>query len=217
MSEKEKKKPEAKIVDCKRVFNGLFKMDEYEIEMDRHEGGKQRVVRQVFERGDAVGVLAYDPLNDMVVLVNEMRPGILAAGDYPYTDSLPAGGIAKGETAIEAAVRETREETGLELKNPKVVHAGSYASPGGTSEKISIVFGIVDAGKVGGVFGNEDENENIKTSAITSDELMRRIKSGEINDMKTMLAGYWLMENRDSLRKTCAPSPPKQKTPPPKP
>jgi ADP-ribose pyrophosphatase len=211
----EKKKLEAKVVDVKRVFNSFFKMDRYEIEMDRHEGGKQRVVREIFERGHAVGILAYDPLTDMVVLVNEMRPGILAAGGYPYTDTLPAGGIAQGETDIAAAVRETREETGLELKNPEVIHAGSYVSPGGTSEKISIVFGIVDASRAGGVFGNEDEKENIKTSAVTSDELMRRIRSGDINDMKTMLAGYWLMENRARLQKAHAVANPKQKPPQP--
>jgi hypothetical protein len=61
---------------------------------------------------------------------------------------------------------------------------------------------------VGGVFGNADESENIKTSAISPQELMRRIRSGEINDMKTMLAGYWLMENRTRLQKAYAPKGP---------
>ena len=207
------KKLDAKVVNRRRVFNGFFKMDEYEIEMDRHEGGTQRVVREIFERGHAVGILAYDPLRDEVVLVNEMRTGILAVGEYPYTDTLPAGGIAKGETDIEAAVREMVEEAGLELKKPEIVHAGAYVSPGGTSEKISIVFGIVDSRKVGGIHGNADEHENIKTSAVSSDEFMKRIRSGNINDMKTMLAGYWLMENRDRLRKAYAPKTPKGPTP----
>lgn len=202
-----KKKLEAKITSCRRVFNGhkgRFNMDEYEIEMDRHEGGTQKVTRLMFERGHAVGILAYDPVRDEVVLINEMRPGILAAGEYPYTDTLPAGGIEKGEKAVDAAIRETMEETGLELKNAKVIHDGAYVSPGGTSEKISIVFGIVDAKAAGGIHGNANEKENIKVNVVTSDEFIRRIKSDDINDMKTMLAGYWLLENRDSLRKAVA-------------
>ncbi len=197
----ENKKPGAKITSLKRVFDGHFKVDRYEVEMDRHEGGTQRVVREVFERGNAVGILAYDPKRDEVVLINEMRPGILAAGEYPYTDTVPAGGVNKGETDIAAAVREMLEETGLVLKNPKTAHAGVYVSPGGTSEKISIVFGVVDSSKTGSLHGNADENENIKTSALSSDEFMKRINNGQINDMKTMLAGYWLIRNRAALRK----------------
>ena len=210
----QKKKLKAKIVDHRRVFNGFFKMDEYDIEMDRHEGGKQKVTRLMFERGHAVGILAYDPKRDEVVLVNEMRPGILAAGGYPYTDTLPAGGINKGESDVACAKREMVEETGLKLKNAEVIHAGSYVSPGGTSEKISIVFGVVDSSAVAGtIHGNENESENIKVTVLSSAEFMKRIKSGEINDMKTMLAGYWLMENRERLQK---PAPAKKKTNSPK-
>jgi hypothetical protein len=62
----EDKKPQAKITALRRVFNGFFKVDEYDIEMDRHEGGTQKVVRQIFERGHAVGILAYDPVADRV-------------------------------------------------------------------------------------------------------------------------------------------------------
>lgn len=210
------KKPEAKVVSHRCVFNALnghFRMEEYDIEMDRHEGGTQQAKRLIFERGHAVGVLAYDPARDEVVLINEMRPGILAAGEYPYTDTLAAGGIEKGETAVEAAVRETMEEAGLVLKDPQVAHEGAFVSPGGTSEKISIICGIVDSTQVGGVFGNTHEKENIKTSAVSSDEFLRRIRSGEINDMKTMIAGYWLLEHREALKQKYAPGAVKSKTP----
>lgn len=207
------KKPSAEVVSLKRVFNGHFKVDQYDVKMGRHDGGTQRVVREVFERGHAVGVLAYDPKRDKVVLVNEMRVGILAAGEYPYTDTVPAGGINAGEAEVDAAVREMREETGLDLKQPKTIHAGAYVSPGGTSEKISIVFGIVDSSKVGSIHGNADEKEDIRTLALSSGEFMKRIRSGEINDMKTMLAGYWLMENRAALRKAHTAKPAARKKP----
>lgn len=195
-----KKKLEATVKNVTPVYKGFLTINRYEIEKDLHEGGKQDMTWLVMERGNAVGILAYDPGADKVVLVNEMRPGILAAGDYPYTDTLPAGGIARGETPVDAAVREMREETGLELKGGRIIHDRAYVSAGGTSESISIVFGTIDISKAGGIHGNADELENIKTTVVSSAEFMAMIKSGEINDLKTMVAGYWLMENKPALQ-----------------
>jgi ADP-ribose pyrophosphatase len=195
-----KKKLEATVKNVTPEYKGFLTINRYEIEKDLHEGGKQDITWLVMERGHAVGILAYDPGRDEVVLVNEMRPGILAAGDYPYTDTLPAGGIARGETAIDAAVREMDEETGLTMKGARVIHEKAYVSAGGTSESIAIVFGLVDTSKAGGIHGNADEKENIKTTVLSSTEFMARIKSGEINDLKTIVAGYWLNENKLALQ-----------------
>ncbi len=201
-----KKKPEARIKSVKRVFDSFFKVDEYEVEADRHEGGTHELTRLVFERGHAVGILAYDPKADVVVMINEMRPGILAAGEYPYTDTVPAGGVKKGENALDVAVRETLEETGLELKNTEVIHAGVYVSPGGTSEKIALVFGTIDSSKAGGVHGEQSESEDILTRLVKSDEFIRQAESGELTDMKTVLAAYWLARNKDRIAHKHAPS-----------
>lgn len=196
----EKKKLEARITKTTPEYKGFLTLNKIEIEKDLHEGGKQNMTWLVLERGNAVGILAYDPKTDEVLLVNEMRPGILAAGDYPYTDTLPAGGIAKGETPIDAAIRETKEETGLALRGARIIHDRAYVSAGGTSESISIVFGTVDMSKAGGIHGLAEEAENIKSTVLKSDAFMARIKSGEINDLKTMVAGYWLQENKLQLQ-----------------
>ena len=195
-----KKKLEATVKKVTQEYKGFLTINRYEIEKDLHEGGKQDMTWLIMERGNAVGILAYDPGTDEVVLVNEMRAGILAAGGYPYTDTLPAGGIARGETPEQAAIREMQEETGLDLKGARIIHDKAYVSAGGTSESISIVFGTIDITKAGGIHGNEDEKENIKTTVMKSDDFMQAIKSGEINDLKTMVAGYWLMENKLTLQ-----------------
>lgn len=212
------KKPAARIKSIKEEYNykGFMKVNLLEIEADRHEGGSETYQRLVFERGHAVAILGYDPVRDEIVLINEMRPGILAAGEYPYTDNLPAGGIGKNETAVDAAVREMQEEAGLELKDPKLVHPGAFVSSGGTSEKIAIVAGTVDTLKAGGVHGNADEQENIKTVVLKAEEFFRRLREGEVTDLKTMVAGYWLIENRARLQtehKLSAAHPKKMKGP----
>src|SRR5262245_36765360 len=112
------------------LYAGFLKLNRYEIEADRHDGGRQLLTWEVVQRGHAVAVLGYDPAPDCVVLINEMRPGALVAGEYPYTESLVAGGIAEGEDAISAAIREMREEAALELHAPFIMHPGTYASPG---------------------------------------------------------------------------------------
>lgn len=195
-----KKKLEAKIKKSSTEYDGFLKIRKYEIERDKHEGGKEDITWYVMERGHAVGVLAYDPVRDVVVLVNEMRTGVLVDGGEPFTDTIPAGMIDKGETPLDAAIRETKEETGLTLKDAKVIHEKAYVSAGGTSESIALVFGIVDASKAGGVHGKAAEHENIKVIVMKTGEFMRKVKSGEINDLKSMVAAYWLQENKPALQ-----------------
>lgn len=178
-----------------RLFDGFLKVDRYEFETDTHTGGTQVVVREVMERGHAVGVLGYDPIREEVVLISEFRPGCLVAGDDAYTENLVAGGIADNETAIEAAIREMREETNLELKTPVLVHPGAYVSSGGTSEKIAVVVGVVDTSAAGGVHGNAHESEDILTVVLPVQEFLERVRRAEIADLKTLVAGYWLAGN----------------------
>jgi ADP-ribose pyrophosphatase len=194
------KKPQATITDRKSLYSGFFKLEELTIDMDRHDGTSETVKRIHFERGHAVGILAYDAQRDQVLMVNEMRPGMLAAGDYPFNDSLPAGMIDKGETHIDAALREAEEETEQVLTDPVTIHAGAYVSAGGTSEKIALVMGKVDLSKAGGVHGKAGEGENIKTVILSADEFIERANDGRIKDMKSLVSAFWLANHRDELR-----------------
>lgn len=204
------KKPQAKITSRKEAFNRFFKIEELEIEMDRHDGGTQTVNRVNFERGHAVGVLAYDANTDQVLLVNEMRPGMLAAGEYPFNDSLLAGMIDKGETVLQAATREGEEETGQQLNNLILLHPGAYVSAGGTSEKLALVFGTFDSSTAGGVHGKAGEGEDIKTVLLSADEFIARGKDGRLKDLKSLIFSFWLAAHRDELRDpAAAPSPEK--------
>ena len=191
--------PSARVLSKTALSTGFLALSRYELEVGKHEGGSVVITREVMERGNAVAVLGYDPRLDVIVLVDEFRPGCLIAGDEPFTDNLCAGGIAEGESAIEAAVRELREETGLELSSPLLAHPGAYVSSGGTSEKIAIVVGLVDSTQAGGFHGNAEESEDIRTVVLSADVFLARVRSGAITDLKTIVAGYWLAEHRAEL------------------
>ena len=182
------------------LHEGFLRLCRYEVDVEQFGGGVRRTSWEMMERGNAVAVLGHDPGRDVVVLVNEFRPGLIVAGDYPYRDNLVAGSIEDNETALQAAVREMQEEAGLVLSNPVLIHPGAYVSPGGTSEKISIVYGTVDSSHAGGVHGNATENEDILTIVLPAKVFIDRVRSGEINDLKTLVAGYWFAEHQAALK-----------------
>jgi ADP-ribose pyrophosphatase len=178
------------------LHEGFLRLSKYDIDVEKHGGGIMHTSWEVMERGNAVAVLGHDPGRDEVVLGNEFRPGLIVAGDYPYRDNLVAGGIENNESALEAAVREMREETGLVLNDPVLIHPGAYVSSGGTSEKIAIVYGTVDTTHAGGVHGNAAEQEDILTVILPAKLFIDRVRRGEITDLKTLVAGYWLAERQ---------------------
>jgi len=178
------------------LHEGFLRVYQYEFDVEQHNGGVRRTRWEMMERGNAVDVLGHDPGRDVIVLANEFRPGAMVAGDYPYRDNLIAGTIGSNETSLEAAVREMKEETGLILSNLVLIHRGAYVSSGGTSEKISIVYGTVDSGHAGGVHGNASENEDIATIILPAKVFIDRVRSGDIDDLKTLVAGYWFAEHK---------------------
>ena len=202
MTDKLHLQPRAEIKERKRVYDGFFKVDELTISMGKHGGGAMEVKRLIFERGHAVAILGYDPKSDEVLLINEMHPGLLASGEYPFIDSLPAGMIDKGEAVLEAAAREFYEETGAQLTSAKVIHDGAYVSSGGTSEKITLVVGTLDMSKVvnGSIHGKTEEGEDIRVSIVKADDYIARAEQGLLHDMKCMVFALWLSKNRDSMR-----------------
>jgi ADP-ribose pyrophosphatase len=181
------------------LHEGFLRVYRYEFDVERQGGGIERTSSEMMERGNAVAVLGHDPVRDVVVLGNEFRPGVLVAGDYPYRDNLIAGAIEDNETVLQAAVREMQEESGLVLSDPVLIHSGAYVSSGGTSEKVAIVYGTVNARHAGGVHGNAAEHEDILTIVLPATMFVDRVRSGEINDLKTLVAGYWFAEHK-SLR-----------------
>lgn len=176
------------------LHEGFLGVYRYEFEVEKHQGGIRRISWELMERGNAVAVLAHDPKRSEVVLTNEFRPGVLVAGEYAYRDYLVAGTIDDGETALDAAMREMREETGLLLQDPMLIHSGAYVSSGGTSEKISLVYGVVDTSRAAGVHGNAAEDEDILTVVVPAKAFVERVRSGDIIDLKTLVAGYWFAE-----------------------
>ena len=115
--------PETRKVEIRkqtRLFDDFFKVDEILVAHEQRDGTMSSDQRRlVFERGDAVAALLYEPDTHTVIMVNQFRVPTLIARrrDNPATTDgwiteAVAGMIDPGETAEEAIIRETLEETG---------------------------------------------------------------------------------------------------------
>jgi ADP-ribose pyrophosphatase len=101
-----------------------------------------------------------------------------------YLWELPAGRVDTGESFLQAARRELKEETGYTAKSWKKI-ATFFPSPGFLAEKM-IIF-LATGLTVGEASPMDDER--IETRWFTPRDLGKWIESGKIIDAKTMI-GY---------------------------
>jgi ADP-ribose pyrophosphatase len=183
----------------KIVYRGFFSIKEYHLRHRLFAGGwSNTITREVFVRGDAVGVLLYDPKQQAVVLVEQFRPGALKDAHSPWVIEIVAGGIPTGETPEATAIKEVFEETGLEVNqvHPMVSY---YASPGGNAEKFHLFYAIIDASFAGGIYGLKDEDEDIRVRVFSLEECQRALAAGNVNNALTLIALQWLQLHHQEL------------------
>jgi ADP-ribose pyrophosphatase len=181
-------------------LGALFRIVEARLRFRRFDGRMSAPITRIsFERGDAAGVLLYDPQRDAVLLVRQFRFPLYAALDPEARAGEGArqawiletvAGIADGDqTGPQVAQRELLEESGYAVSGPLHRIATVYPSPGASSERIHLYWGEVDAThKVAPGGGLEEEGEDTEVVAIPLNEALAMIASGEIQDAKTILA-----------------------------
>lgn len=189
------------IVEHAIVFQGHFRVERYGLRFRRFDGSMSRVIsREVFERGHAAAVLPYDPLRDEVVLLEQFRAGALNTPGGPWCLEPVAGIIEEGERAEDVAHRESQEEAGLELQALMPI-CEYLASPGGSTERISLFVGRIDATKAGGVHGLADEGEDIRSLVLPFDAAWREMMGRPVAVASLLIAMQWLALNRDAIRR----------------
>jgi ADP-ribose pyrophosphatase len=191
---------DVEIIERARVFDGYFKVDRYHLRHRLIEGGWSPILsREVFERGHAVGLLPYDPVEDKVVLIEQIRIGALAAGWAPWMVEIVAGIIDPGEKLEEVAIRETREECGASVTD--LIPVARYMpSPGAVSETVHVFCGRIDSTTLPATAGRPEEGEDIKVSAVPWANAAERLHRGDFNNGLTIIALQWLALNRERLK-----------------
>ncbi|MGA7329217.1 MAG: NUDIX domain-containing protein [Rhodomicrobium sp.] len=196
------------ISDPKRLLDAFFKVDEYTVSYEQfnHDmSSKRRLL--VFERGDAVAALLYDPERRKVIAVNQFRLPTREKGrGRGWLVEAVAGMVRTSkdgrpeETPLQCLIREVQEETGYQLTEAKPVST-FFSSPGGSTELIYLYYAevrTIDQRAEGG--GVKDDGEDIEIVEYDIEDFFKRLTAGEFEDPKLIIAGQWFMAQRGALR-----------------
>lgn len=155
------------------------------------------ITREIEDHGNAVGVLAYDPVRRTAVLVQQMRAPVLLAAKQPHLLEAVAGLIDGDEAPESSARRETMEEAGLRLRSLDHV-VTAWTMPGISTERMDLFLGeYAQADRVNAGGGIEDES--IQVFEMPLAELAAMADAGTLTDMKTLLLLLTLRLRRPDL------------------
>lgn len=163
---------EEKTLDYEYVYEGKVidvRRDNVEISTGR------KSVREVVEHSGGVVIVAQKS-SDTILMVKQFR--------YPIKKTvleLPAGKLEKGEESFPAAKRELEEETGYKANFWKDL-GYINTTPGFCNEKLYLYY----ASDLEFVGEHPDEGEIIQCFEYKLNEIYEKIKTGEINDAKTI-------------------------------
>ena len=144
--------------------------------------------REVYDRGDGATILLYHEEKKTVILTKQFRLPVWwnkhATG--MFTEAC-AGKVEDGEDPTVCIVRETEEETGYRITNPKKIFS-AYMSPGSVSELIHFYIAPYrEELKASSGGGQKDEQESIEVMEIPFAKALDLVKTGEIQDGKTIM------------------------------
>ncbi len=191
--------PKLKITDVKSIdkpsYLKFFSIDYLDKKGEKwiwelsSRADEKRLRDEIFEGksySDGAMIFATDKDKKTVVLLREFR---ILAGRYVYV--LPAGLKEYGETVEKAAVREFKEETGLNLQ-VELIQKERYISVGMSNEKANTVFGYYS-----GVPSNEFQAVNEDAEIVIVDRKMAKdiLKNEEVAVRTAMLLEHFFKLN----------------------
>ncbi|HZV20112.1 MAG TPA: NUDIX hydrolase [Hyphomicrobiales bacterium] len=187
-----------------RLLDDFFKVDAVTVSHEQFLGGMSPPRRSlVFERGDAVAALLYDPERRKVIAVNQFRlPTRGKGGGEGWLIEAVAGMIPVDkegkqlETPLQCLIREVREETGYQLTEATPIFT-FFSSPGGSTELIYLYYAeIRETAKMAEGGGLKESGEDIEIVEYDIGDFFKRLAAGEFQDPKLIIAGQWLMARR---------------------
>lgn len=187
-----------KILQSATKFHGFFKLVLYKLRFQSFSGNTIVVNREVFERGNAAAVLAYDPQQDLLLLVEQFRAGAIN-WRQPWLLELVAGIIEPRQTGAETIKREAAEEAGVKLNNIKCVYH-YLVSPGASTEELELYVATFDSSQAAEYAGLASEGEDIKVHLIKREYMLQQLAANKIDNATTLIGMQWLAANYASWR-----------------
>jgi ADP-ribose pyrophosphatase len=192
-------KTDVKLLQRKRVYSGFFAIEKIQLRHRLFKGGwSAPLTRELFVRGTAVAAVIYDPVHHLIGLVEQFRIGALEDKSGPWCREVVAGMAEVNEADEDVILRELQEEAGIV---PRELHTicEYYTSPGGTSERLTLYCAIADLRSAGGLYGLEEEGEDIRMVVLAEEDVFSGLYGGQYNNAATLICLQWLLMNKATL------------------
>ncbi|MEE4203579.1 MAG: NUDIX domain-containing protein [Halieaceae bacterium] len=191
---------DVEVIEQDTAFQGYFRVSRLTLRHRQFAGGwSASFQREVFQRGDAVAVLPWDPVKDELILIEQFRPGALRDAETPWMLELVAGIVEPDERDLDVVHREAEEEAGCRFDAVEYI-CKFYPSAGACDEQIRLFVGCVAEAGVGEIHGLDSEQEDILVHAIPRSEAIAMMDADRINNGHTLIALQWLARHGDALR-----------------
>lgn len=178
------------------AYKGFYQIDKVTFQHELFDGKQTgSVERELFVRGDVVGLLPYDPATDQVALIEQFRIGALNQQPDPWMVEIIAGMIDTDETPEQVVIREAKEEAGIELDSVELI-SHYLASPGASTEEVFLYFAQTDLSCVSGRHGLAHEDEDIQVSVVDVELAFEMMDTRRIRNALSIIALQWLKLQR---------------------
>ncbi len=180
----------------KLLSDNWYTLNKFTYEYLRPDGTWETQHREAYDRGNGAAILLYNIEKGTVILTRQFRmPTYVNGNEDGMMVEVCAGLLEKGN-AEETIKMEVEEETGYKIDEVKKVFE-AYMSPGSVTEILYFFIGkYEDNMKVSEGGGAEDETENIEVLELKFQEALQMIKSGKIQDAKTIMLLQYAQINK---------------------
>lgn len=185
------------VLDRERLLDDFFQVDRYRLRHETFSGEMSpELDRLVFKRHDAVAALLWHTGRQRLILVEQFRPPVYAAGEEGWLVELPAGLLDEpGEPPEKTMIREIEEETGYRVSDVQELTT-YWSSAGASTERVTLFYAEVDDGNRIDTGGGVDAGEDLRVVEASLEELSQNLDSGSIWDAKTLIGVQWLLNQR---------------------
>jgi ADP-ribose pyrophosphatase len=177
------------------VGKGFHPLARFRVKLQHPDGTNTSLTRDLLCVGPVVGVLAIDPVRDVLVLIRQFRLGAHRALGLGEVVEIVAGHVESGESYEQAAHRECLEEIGIA---PGSLHPlfTFMPAPGSNDEHAKMFLAIVDAAQVPERGGAAHESEDTRPFCVDVDTALAALREDRVHNGYLILALQWLALNR---------------------
>lgn len=168
------------------LSDNWYTLKKYRFELLRRDGNWQQQEREAYDRGNGAAILLYNKAKKTVVLTRQFRFPVYLNDRHGMLIEAAAG-LLDNLSPQERIKAEAQEETGFRVSHVEKVFE-AYMSPGSVTEKLYFFiaeYSERDRSSNGG--GVEEEGEDIEVLEWPFARALDAIRTGEIEDGKTIM------------------------------